>query len=108
MRVKYRGLSPKEREVIELIGRNLTNKQIAAELGIAVATVNSHVEHILTKLDAKGRDEAVRKYFAGRSGAGLPNPESSFVGRERELAEIRRLLFETRLLTLTGTGGVGK
>jgi len=33
---------------------------------------------------------------------------SSFVGREREIAEIERLLGETRLLTLTGTGGCGK
>jgi len=32
----------------------------------------------------------------------------SFVGREREVAEIQRLLATTRLLTLTGTGGIGK
>src|SRR5215217_1117454 len=39
---------------------------------------------------------------------GLPLVLSSFVGREREIAEIERLLGETRLLTLTGTGGCGK
>jgi non-specific serine/threonine protein kinase len=38
----------------------------------------------------------------------LPLPLTSFIGRQRELAEVRRLLAATRLLTLTGAGGVGK
>lgn len=38
----------------------------------------------------------------------LPLQLTSFVGREREIAEIRRLLSTTRLLTLSGAGGVGK
>ncbi|WP_405765323.1 ATP-binding protein [Streptomyces sp. NBC_01538] len=38
----------------------------------------------------------------------LPAPLTSFVGRQREVAEIRRLLRTARLVTLTGTGGVGK
>lgn len=33
---------------------------------------------------------------------------SSFVGRRRELREVKRLLGESRLVTLTGVGGVGK
>ncbi len=38
----------------------------------------------------------------------LPAPRTSFVGRERELIEIKRTLATTRLLTLTGAGGSGK
>jgi MoxR-like ATPase len=39
---------------------------------------------------------------------GLPVPLTVFVGRERELAEVARLLAAGRLVTLTGAGGVGK
>ena len=39
---------------------------------------------------------------------GLPIALTSFVGRERELAELRDELARTRLLTLTGAGGCGK
>ena len=38
----------------------------------------------------------------------LPSPLTSFIGRQRELAELRRLLTTTRLLTLVGPGGSGK
>src|SRR5215471_474341 len=46
---------------------------------------------------------------AARSRTGnLPADLTTFVGRRRELAEVKRLLTTTRLLTLTGGGGVGK
>ena len=44
----------------------------------------------------------------GRERTNLPQSLQSFIGRERELAELKQLLPRTRLLTLTGTGGIGK
>ncbi len=38
----------------------------------------------------------------------LPEPLTSFIGRERELVELKRLLAKNRLLTLVGAGGIGK
>jgi predicted ATPase/DNA-binding CsgD family transcriptional regulator len=43
-----------------------------------------------------------------RHRSGLPAEVTSFVGRRQEVAEIRRLLTASRLVTLTGAGGVGK
>jgi non-specific serine/threonine protein kinase len=57
------------------------------------------------------RDDGGRRGGSGGTGdawGSLPQPLTSFVGRARELAEVRRLLGTTRLLTLTGTGGTGK
>src|SRR5215475_4618778 len=45
---------------------------------------------------------------ARRAAGNLPAELTSFVGRRGELAEVRRLLAGSRLVTLTGVGGVGK
>jgi NarL family two-component system response regulator LiaR len=51
-------LSPREREVLRLIARGYSNRQIARELGIGLQTVKTHVSSILTKLDLKDRVQA--------------------------------------------------
>jgi DNA-binding CsgD family transcriptional regulator len=48
-------LSPRELEVAALVGRGLTNRQIAANLCISERTAQNHVQHILTKLDFANR-----------------------------------------------------
>lgn len=50
-------LTRREREVVELVGLGLSNKQIAERLCIAVATVKSHVHSILGKLNVERRAE---------------------------------------------------
>jgi DNA-binding CsgD family transcriptional regulator len=52
------GLTPREAEVLTLVARGLTNREIAAALVISVKTASVHVSHILQKLDAPNRLEA--------------------------------------------------
>jgi NarL family two-component system response regulator LiaR len=51
-------LTPREREVLELIGRGFSNKRIAYELGISEKTVKTHVGHVLAKLGVTDRTQA--------------------------------------------------
>ncbi|HEX2165183.1 MAG TPA: LuxR family transcriptional regulator, partial [Thermoanaerobaculia bacterium] len=52
--------------------------------------------------------QAVPTAEPSAAGAALPADLTRLVGREREVAEVRRLLAEERLVTLTGAGGIGK
>jgi DNA-binding NarL/FixJ family response regulator len=52
-------LSDRERDVLALIGAGRSNAEIAAELFISLATVKSHVRHILAKLDLRDRPQAI-------------------------------------------------
>jgi DNA-binding NarL/FixJ family response regulator len=65
-------LTPREREVLELIGRGFPNKLIARELGLSEKTVKTHVGHVLAKLGVTDRTQAA--VVAVR--AGLVEPRS--------------------------------
>jgi DNA-binding NarL/FixJ family response regulator len=54
----YTELTPREREVLELIGEDCSNQEIADRLFIEVGTVKNHVHNILKKLDVSSRHEA--------------------------------------------------
>ena len=54
----FASLSPREREILDLIARGDSNKEIARELGIAETTVKIHVQHLLRKLELDSRVQA--------------------------------------------------
>jgi len=112
-------LTWREQEVLTLLVNRLTNREIGDRLHLAETTVKSHVGSIIGKLGVKNRRQAVERAkeldllgpdrkTASKSTHTLPAELTPFIGRAEELAEIRRLLDETRLLTLTGAGGIGK
>jgi predicted ATPase/DNA-binding CsgD family transcriptional regulator len=111
-------MSQREAEVLEAVGRHLSNAQIASRLHISVRTVESHVSSLLRKLGAAGRRElaelapAMAERAPARPGdgavTGLPAARTSFIGRDQELATVLAALTHSRVVTLVGPGGVGK
>lgn len=57
--VRIDALTDREREVLALMGRGLSNTEIADELVISEVTVKSHIGHIFTKLDLRDRAAAI-------------------------------------------------
>ena len=50
-------LTPREKEVAHLVSKGFSNKQIAAELGLAYSTIKNHVSGVLDKLDLEHRTQ---------------------------------------------------
>jgi predicted ATPase/DNA-binding CsgD family transcriptional regulator len=113
-------LTKREHEVLQLMAFGLSNKEIAARLSLSRRTVESHIDHVLGKLEAPTRARAVVE--AGRAGLldasgdhpangrsnNLPYQLTTLLGREQDLMDVKSLLQANRLVTLSGSGGVGK
>ncbi|QLQ36570.1 ATP-binding protein [Micromonospora robiginosa] len=107
-------VSPREAEVLALVGDHLSNAEIGARLFISVRTVETHVSALLRKLDVPDRRALARRVpeLTGRGAAHpapvLPAPLTAFVGRVRERAELTELIRAHRQVSAVGPGGVGK
>lgn len=58
------GLSPREREILELLAEGHPNKTIASRLGLTDGTVRWHLRHVYEKLHVRSRTEAVLKFHS--------------------------------------------
>lgn len=61
---EFADITPREREVLDLIGEGLSNREIADRLVIELGTVKNHVHSILRKLDVNSRQDAARYWDA--------------------------------------------
>lgn len=121
--MKAAELTSREQDILTLICEGRSNRAIADELVLSVGTVKWYNKQIFAKLSVSNRTEAtvrVRELglltspapqsveSSAHTAHNLPTQLTSFVGRKHELKELQSLLVASRLITVTGTGGIGK
>lgn len=112
----------RELEVLALIASGLTNREIGQKLHLSYETVKWYAKQLYAKLGVRNRAQASRRAAeshlfsesTGRKEAAkaqkhnLPTPINRFIGRSKALVQVKDLVRQNRLVTLTGPGGVGK
>jgi predicted ATPase/DNA-binding SARP family transcriptional activator/class 3 adenylate cyclase len=73
-----------------------------------VASTYQRCVQSLRTLDIEPSEQTRALAYKRTSSLNIPVPLTSFIGREKELEEVAALLIKSRLVTLTGSGGVGK
>lgn len=116
-------LSSREIEIIGLISEGLSNREIAQKLHLSIETIKWYNKQIFKKLSVANRTQAVKKANelallqppadptvaeGSLRLSNLPAQLTSYVGRKKEISEIQQLLKSSRLVVLTGPGGIGK
>ncbi|HKP42183.1 protein kinase domain-containing protein [Mycobacterium sp.] len=89
---------PADRPSANLLGSEL--RRVQADHGLPIDDMALHAGSL--------PDRPVSHALGRRSAGTLPMELTSFVGRRAELAQVKKLLSTSRLITLTGVGGVGK
>src|ERR1051325_3134188 len=112
-------LTRREQQVLRLLAEGYTGPEIAAQITVTLSAVKFHIQNVYSKLGANSKRQAVARAtelgLLGPSATpplaepepqpGLPLALTRFIGREKEIAEVRGLLSQARLVTLTGAGG---
>lgn len=123
---QYEGLSKRAVEILRLLAEGLSDREIAERLVVTINTVKWYNRHIYSILSVSSRTQAIAyardhnllnlheetkpsdKPATLTTKHNLPHETTHFIGREREVANIKRLLQTAHLLTLTGPPGTGK
>jgi predicted ATPase/DNA-binding CsgD family transcriptional regulator len=122
---KREPLSARQAEIADLVVAGKSSREIAAALFLSPRTVEHHLEAIFNKLGVGSRVELVAALLRPGSPEpghpavpplrsvdaipnNLPRKLTSFIGREADIAEITALVETHQLVTLVGSGGVGK
>ena len=122
--VKRDAFTLREIEVLGLIAGGLTNQEISQKLHVSAETVKWYAKQIFPKLGVSNRTQAALKADEigllnfgktpsvnekkKRQLTNLTAQLTSYIGRKKNIADIKNILQEKRLVTLTGPGGIGK
>lgn len=120
------GLSERAAEILRLLAEGLSDREIAERLVMTINTVKWYNRQIYSILGVSSRTQAIArardlnlldaddeaepslKALPRTSQPNLPVEPTHFIGRRREIADLKRLLQTARLLTLVGPPGTGK